>query len=412
LAAAAGLLTLAGCAVRQAPPDGARLESWRAEIRRTLSVPDPLPPLDPATHGGFAIDDQVRAERVEYGTQSGMRVPAILYLPRRCSGKIPGLLVVPGHGGDKYAWYAVYAGALYARAGAAVLTFDPAGEGERNSSHHSHTNAHDQLPPRPEIGRRLTGEMVTDVLQGVSYLRSRPEVDPDRVAVLGFSLGAYVAALAGAVDTRRWACVLTSGGNLDGPGGYWEQSRPLCQGFSYEALAFLGDRPAVLYTLHALRGPTLIVNGGDDRVIRMHKLGAIHMEDLSLRVERLRQGRGRLFEWRIVPGAGHQPFFLDREVAGWLEKTIDFPLWTPAEIASQQEIRIGQWAAANRVDLGHAGQGENRDAGTPALAAPVPALPREQLSLYSLPEWETQRNRLVLEAWKSLALGGKPTIAP
>src|SRR5207244_376198 len=82
------------------------IEQWRSEIRAALFVPEPLPPLEPEVHGRFEPAPGVMAERVSYGTQFGLRVPAILYLPRKPQGKIPALIVVNGHGGDKFSWYA------------------------------------------------------------------------------------------------------------------------------------------------------------------------------------------------------------------------------------------------------------------------------------------------------------------
>ena len=66
-------------------------------------------------------------------------------------------------------------------------------------------------------------------------------------------MGSFVVARTGAVETRLRACVLAGGGNLDGPDGYWDRSKPMCQGVPYRSLAFLGDRPAALYALHADR---------------------------------------------------------------------------------------------------------------------------------------------------------------
>ena len=78
------------------------------------------------------------------------------------------MVIVNGHGGDKYSWYAAYSGVLYARAGAIVLTYDPVGEGERNASRASGTRAHDKLEPHPELARCLSGLMITDLMQAVS----------------------------------------------------------------------------------------------------------------------------------------------------------------------------------------------------------------------------------------------------
>ena len=90
---------------------------WRDQIKSVLFVPNPLPPLTPKTHSQFEPVPGVIAERVTYGTQFGMKVPAILYVPKarskQLSEKIPALIVVNGHGGDKYSWYSFYSGILY-----------------------------------------------------------------------------------------------------------------------------------------------------------------------------------------------------------------------------------------------------------------------------------------------------------
>src|ERR1041385_4017627 len=77
-------------------------EQWRGQIRSALFVPTPLPPLEAKTHGQFEPESGIVAERVTYASQYGLRVPAILYLPKERKGKIPALIVVNGHGGDKY----------------------------------------------------------------------------------------------------------------------------------------------------------------------------------------------------------------------------------------------------------------------------------------------------------------------
>ena len=98
----------------------------RAQIRAALRVPSALPALDLELYGDLRITPDVVIERVSYATGYGLRVPAIVYRPAiKPAGRMPGLIVVNGHGGDKYSWYAFYAGILYARAGAVVVTYDP-----------------------------------------------------------------------------------------------------------------------------------------------------------------------------------------------------------------------------------------------------------------------------------------------
>ena len=99
-------------------------ESLCMEIRENFFVPDPLPPLNAVTHRRFEPAPGVVAEAVTYTTQLGTRIPAILYtpkpIPKTDTGRIPALIIVSGHGGDKYSWYSYYSGIHYARAGAVV----------------------------------------------------------------------------------------------------------------------------------------------------------------------------------------------------------------------------------------------------------------------------------------------------
>jgi len=196
-----------------------------SRITATLFVPDPLPQLAAENYGRFEPAPDIVAERVSYATAYGLRVPAIVYRPKVVpQGRMPGVVVVNGHGGDKFTWYAFYAGILYARAGAAVLTYDPIGEGERNAQRKDGSRQHDREVDPPELGRRMGGLMITDVMQAVSYLSSRPDVDATRIAAVGYSMGSFVLGMACAVETRLNSCVLAGGGNLDGPGGYWDSS--------------------------------------------------------------------------------------------------------------------------------------------------------------------------------------------
>src|SRR5947209_11865894 len=82
----------------------------RDKIQQTFHVPNPLPALDVQKHGSFEVEPGIVADRVTYNTQLNMRVPAIVYHPADISTKRPAIIVVNGHGGDKYTWYAFYAG--------------------------------------------------------------------------------------------------------------------------------------------------------------------------------------------------------------------------------------------------------------------------------------------------------------
>jgi dienelactone hydrolase len=340
---------------------------------------------------------------VTYGTQFGLRVPAIVYLPdplpKTSNGKVPAFIVVNGHGGDKFSWYAFYTGILYARAGAVVLTYDPTGEGERNAQRLSGTRAHDRIKGDAVLARKQAGLMITDLMQAVSYLSQRPEVDAARIGAGGYSLGSFVVTLAGAIEPRLRVCVPVGGGNLDGPGEYWDKSKPMCQGLPYQSLSFLGDRAAAIYALHAARGPALIFNGRLDTVVNIPHTQEPFFEDLRARVTKLRGGADGVFDFQIVDGSSHRPYFITRPVALWLEKHLDFPNWTAEQIKALPETRISDWAAKYSIPMDKLYATEEREGGTPALLDDVHGYQRDDLAVLTVEEWQKQRDTLILESW-------------
>lgn len=391
-------------------PSGARDNEIRRQIRSTLFVPNPAPALDPESHGKFEPEPGVIAERVTYGTEFGMRVPAIVYRPKIYSGKLPALIVVNGHGGDKYSWYAFYSGILYARAGAVVLTYDPIGEGERNSQRKSGTRAHDTLVPPPEMARRMSGLMIADVMQAVSYLAQRPEVDAGRIGAMGYSMGSFVLSLACAVETRLRVCVLVGGGNIDGPGEYWDQSKPMCQGIPYQSLQFLGDRPAVVYSLHPA---TLIFNGLEDTVVDIPiRHAQPFFEDMRQRTIRRRGNAEGVFEYRFEPGTSHRPYFVTRPVALWLQRQLKFPNWTEAAIERMPETHISEWAQAHDAPMDPLYSNEQREGGARALGTGIPVPTREELNAVEPGEWRRDQERYVIETWIREAKSRIPNSEP
>lgn len=402
------------CAFFAAAPCRAEVpvDAWRAQMRQNFFITDPLPELTAQTHRRFQPATGVRAEAVTYGTQFGLRVPVIVYLPDPLpptpSGKVPAFIVVNGHGGDKFSWYAFYTGILYARAGAVVLTYDPTGEGERNPKRLSGTRAHDNIKGDSILARRQAGLMITDVMQAVSYLSQRPEVDARRIGAGGYSLGSFVVTLTGAIEPRLRVCVPVGGGNLDGPGEYWDKSKPMCQGLPYQSLSFLGDRPAAIYALHAARGPTLIFNGREDTVVNIPNTQEPFFDDLRSRVTKLCGGSEGVFDFQIVDDSSHRPFFLTRPVALWLERHLDFPNWTQDQIKALPETRISHWAARHSIPMDKLYATEQREGGTPALLSDVPGFQHDDLAVFTEADWQQQRDTLIIDSWLAKARAAQP----
>jgi hypothetical protein len=383
----------------------AQADALQQKIRVALDIPQTLPALNPQSYGSFEPVPGVIADRVTYRTQYGLLVPAIVYRPAGVRGRIPGIVLVNGHGADKASWYSWYTGVLYAKAGAAVLTYDPIGEGERNDQHKDGAGEHDQPIDLPGVPERMGGSMIVDVMQAVSYLDSLSYVDSRRIGVLGFSMGSFVVSLAGALDNRIRAVLLTGGGDLDGPGGYWDSSRMLmCQSGPYHALSFLGDRPAVLFALQALRGPTFIFNGTADTVVAIPQHGPDFFNNLRSRTIALLGSDRNVFTTAFDEGASHRPAWINLVCAAWLADNLRFANWNRKKIAKLPTIRIGDWAKANGVDFNKSAQRVDRDAGLVSVDVGVPHLTPEQLSVLPRNEWERRRTEFVYSSWVKAAI--------
>lgn len=382
-----------------------RIEEWRAEIRKELFIPAQLPPPHSHVWSTFKPMQGVVADRVTYATADGMMVPAIVYRPDphilKPRTKLPGIVVVNGHGGDKFSWYAFYSGLLFARAGAVVVTYDPIGEGERNSQRQSRVfpSEHDLVVDLPHWGQRLAGLMEVDVMQAVSYLRSMPQVDESRIATVGYSMGAFISGITGAIDTRIHAALLSGGGTFDGPGEYFDTGKLPCQAPPYRALGVLGDRSAVLYALNAARGPMFVMNGDADTVMRMSEHPPSWFADVRNRAVTLRGTDRNMFTTILYPGISHRTSWVNLDGMLWLNQQLHFALWNEAAIRSAGTTHISEWLQQNQGEISPNYIREDREGGLRAVGTGFPVIPRSQLMVLPGPQWEREKPRLIYAAW-------------
>ena len=410
------LLLLASSAMAQAPATPAQLAAWRTQIRHQLYVPDHLPPLESKTWATFQPVPGVLADRITYRTADGMIVPAIVYRPATVHGKLPGIVVINGHGGDKYSWYAVYTGMLFASGGAVVVTYDPIGEGERNLDHKSLSGAHDALvPPPPGVpatdwGQRLAGLMQVDEMQAVAYLRSLPQVDARRIATVGYSMGAFVSGIAGAIDPDIHAVLLSGGGTFDDAadgGKAFDLGKLPCQAPPWQSLLVLGPQPhrraAILYALNAQRGPMFLVNGANDTVMDIPHRGPDWFADVRAKAIALRGTNRNMFTTHVDPGKSHRTAWVERPSVAWLNAQIHFPNWTPARIASMPTLHVADWVTQTGAQIGKNYLAEDREGGLQALNplgnARFPAITRDQLTVLPTPDWTRLQPQLTYESW-------------
>ncbi len=409
------LLVLLAWLPLQAQPD-----TWRQQIRQQLYIPAHLPALEPRTWSTFSPAPGVLADRVSFRTAAGMLVPAIVYRPQHPHGKLPGVVVVNGHGGDKYSWYAFYTGVEFARLGSVVLTYDPIGEGERNVDRQSRTGAHDRIVATPpgvppdDWGQRLAGLMQVDLMQAVAYLAQRPEVDSKRIATVGYSMGAFVSGITGAIDPAIHAVLLSGGGtydDLEEPGKTFDSGKLPCQAPPWRSLRVLGPEPhqrgAILYALNAERGPMLVENGSADEVMGIPARGPDWFAAIRAQAVALRGTDDNMFTTHVDAGKSHRTAWVELPGVLWLHQQIHFANVTAAQLAALPATHISEWAAANHVDITKNYLAETREGGLQAVGSGVPGLTHEQLSVLPDADWQRLAPELTYESWAAKTMAAE-----
>ena len=134
-------------------------------------------------------------ERVTFPSD-GLRLSGIVHtLDGRGGGPRPAFLVLHGFGSNKDSGGSRAMATTLEDFGYLALRFDFRGCGESEG-------------PR---GRTICLEQVEDTKHALSFMATRPDVDPDRIAVIGSSFGAAVAIYAAGVDSRVAACISCGG---------------------------------------------------------------------------------------------------------------------------------------------------------------------------------------------------------
>jgi hypothetical protein len=190
--------------------------------------------------GGHKVTLELATERE--------RVPAVLLLPDAPSrgGRAPGALLLHGFTSRKERMVEGIGRALLAR-GVASLAIDLPLHGEREGSI-------DELSLRNPL--QLIGAWrlaLAEIRQAVDYLSELEAVDAERLALVGYSLGAFLAVAAAPDEPRVRAILLASGGDLPEQTPFAALVRAAAD--PLRAVRKLGSRPL------------LMVNGRFDRTV-------------------------------------------------------------------------------------------------------------------------------------------------
>jgi dienelactone hydrolase len=159
------------------------------------------------------------AEDVVVTTSAGLHLAGTLTIPRaRPTGKAPAIITITGSGPEDrdeqsgailgYRPFRELADTL-GRRGIAVLRLDDRGVGGSDAGPASVTSA----------------DFANDIRAGVAYLRSRPEIDANRIGIVGHSEGAIIAPMVAVSDPALRAIVLMAGTASRGRAIVMEQNR-------------------------------------------------------------------------------------------------------------------------------------------------------------------------------------------
>ncbi|MBW3541325.1 MAG: prolyl oligopeptidase family serine peptidase [Planctomycetes bacterium] len=192
-----------------------RRQRYRQEYFHMLGL-DPLPektPLQVTVTGTYEGDGFV-VEKLHYQSRPRLYVTANLYRPPQIEpgDKLPAVLYVCGHAGrgrngNKTAYQSH--GIWFARHGYLCLMVDTLQLGEIAAIHHgTYRESRWWWHSR---GYTPAGVECWNGIRGIDYLISRPEVDPERIAVTGISGGGAATFWVAAADERVKVAVPVSG---------------------------------------------------------------------------------------------------------------------------------------------------------------------------------------------------------
>ncbi len=303
-------LTLEAARLSEHVHEGAETkEDWEAkrpELKREFFDMLGLWPLPERTALNAKVTgklerDGYRVENLHFQSRPGLYVTGNLYLPSKVEGKLPAVLYVCGHAGrgrdgNKTAFQ--HHGQWFATHGYVCLVIDTLQLGEIAGIHHG--TYRENRWWWHSAGYTPAGVECWNGMRALDYLASRPEVDPDKLAVTGISGGGAATFWIAAADERVKVCVPVSG--MSDLESYVVDK--VCNGHC-DCMFFYNTYRWEWSTIAALIAPRamLFENSGYDSIFPMPANERIR-DRLSLLYRWYEKKPGELFDIGVTPG-GH-----------------------------------------------------------------------------------------------------------
>jgi dienelactone hydrolase len=254
LAAVSVSLLAAGCG-------GGAGGNGKTHARTSLFDYDRAAPLGFRDRGRINHGYPIAVRDISYASpRGGRRVPGYLIVPPG-PGRHPAVIYMHGSGGTRLDF--VVPGTWMAARGAVALTIASPAARSREAAVAATRSLERQ--------RDLTVQNVVDLRRAVDLLRSLPEVDPNRIAYVGYSAGARTGAILAGVEHRIKAYDLLSGG-ASPPAEY---ARAAPQRLRARITRVLGSVDPLRYVRRAAPGMLFFQDGRRDRVVPRKALVAL-----------------------------------------------------------------------------------------------------------------------------------------
>lgn len=271
----------------RAKQETASREAWEAvreerldELKEMLGIgiARPKTPLNVRILGKIERSGYV-VEKIAFESIPKVYVTANLYLPTERTGPVPGVIYVCGHAYSPQGAKTSYQrhGHSLARHGYAAMVIDPIQIAETVGLHHGVLNQ--EMYEWYTRAYSPAGLEVWNVIRGLDYLETRPEVDSDRFAMTGRSGGAAMSWFTAAVEPRIKAVIPIMGIGTYAVSVPDNTQRMHCDcmypvNFRMHDLIHLGAliAPRPLFTAHGRQDPLFPVEGYEEFEAAMSSL--------------------------------------------------------------------------------------------------------------------------------------------
>ena len=279
----------------------------------------PLPERTPlkAKVTGIVERDAFTVEKVHFQSKPGLYVTGNLYLPKKIEGKLPTVLYVCGHAGkgrdgNKTAFQ--QHGMWFATHGYACLIIDTLQLGEVAGIHHGTYKENRWW--WHSAGYTSAGVECWNGVRAIDYLVSRPEIDPEKIAVTGISGGGAATFWIAAADERVKVAVPVSG--MSDLESYVVDK--VCNGHC-DCMFFYNNYRWEWSTIAALIAPRamLFENSGYDSIFPMSANERIR-DRLAHLYRWYEKKPGELFDIGVTPGGHSDNVELRLMAYRWINK--------------------------------------------------------------------------------------------